>query len=86
VADFNSVRPAYAAGHGMPDVVTFDEFYEKRFERSPPDLAIFYPAGFRADLLPHLIIRAARLGMTPLDQAAFSSGKSEFVVFVRTPR
>ena len=86
VADFNSVRPAYAAGHGMPDVVTFDEFYEKRFERSPPDLAIFYPAGFRADLLPHLVIRAARLGMTPLDLAAFSSGKSEFVVFVRTPR
>jgi hypothetical protein len=86
VADFNSVRPAYAAGHGMPDVVTFDEFYEKRFDRSPPDLAIFYPAGFRADLLPHLVIRAARIGMTPLDLAAFSSGKAEFVVFVRTPR
>jgi hypothetical protein len=86
VADFNSVRPAYAAGHGMPDVVTFDEFYEKRFDRSPPDLAIFYPAGFRADLLPHLVIRAARIGMTPLDLAAFSSGKAEFVAFVRTPR
>lgn len=62
VADFNSVRPAYAAGHGMPDVVTFDEFYEQRFDRSPPDLAIFYPDGFRKDLLPHLIIRGeARL-------------------------
>jgi len=86
VADFNSVRPAYAAGRGMPDVVTFDEFYETRFDRSPPDLAIFYPDGFRKDLLPHLIIRAAKLGLTPLDLAGFTKGQAEFVVFVRTRR
>lgn len=86
VADFNSVRPAYFAAQGMPDVVTFDEFYESRFDRSPPDLAIFYPAGFRAELLPHLIIRASRLGLTPLDQAGFSQAKPEFVVFVRNRR
>ena len=84
VADFNSVRPAYVAGHGMPDVVTFDEFYKPRFDRSPPDLAIFYPDGFRKELLPHLIIRAARLGLTPLDLTEFGKGKSDFVVFVRT--
>lgn len=84
VADFNSVRPAYVAGHGMPDVVTFDEFYEQRFDRSPPDLAIFYPDGFRKELLPHLIIRAAKLGLTPLDLSGFLKGKAEFVVFVRT--
>jgi hypothetical protein len=86
VADFNSVRPAYAAGRKMPDVVTFDEFYEPRFDRSPPDLAIFYPDGFRKDLLPHLIIRAANLGLTPLDLAGFAKGNAEFVVFVRTRR
>jgi 4-amino-4-deoxy-L-arabinose transferase-like glycosyltransferase len=86
VADFNSIRPAYAAGRGMPDVVTFDEFYETRFDRSPPDLAIFYPDGFRKDLLPHLIIRAADLGLTPLDLAGFTKGNAEFVVFVRTRR
>jgi hypothetical protein len=84
VADFNSVRPAYVAGRGMPDVVTFDEFYDPRFDRSPPDLAIFYPDGFRKDLLPHLIIRAARLGLSPLDLAGFTKGKTNFVVFVRT--
>jgi len=84
VADFNSVRPAYAAGRGMPDVVTFDEFYEQRFDRTPPDLAIFYPDGFRKELLPHLIIRAAELGLTPLDLAGFARGKTDFVVFVRT--
>jgi hypothetical protein len=70
----------------MPDVVTFDEFYETRFDRSPPDLAIFYPDGFRKDLLPHLIIRAADLGLAPLDLAGFTKGKTEFVVFVRTRR
>ena len=46
VADFNSIRPAYTACHGMPDVVTFDEFYDLRMDRFPPDLAIFYPDGF----------------------------------------
>jgi 4-amino-4-deoxy-L-arabinose transferase-like glycosyltransferase len=86
VADFNSVRPAYVAGCGMPDVVTFDEFYEQRFDRSPPDLAIFYPDGFRKALLPDLIVRAAELGLTPLDLAGFAKGKAEFVVFVRTRR
>jgi hypothetical protein len=67
----------------MPDVVTFDEFYEKRFDRSPPDLAIFHPASFRDWLLPHLIRRAARIGLKPLDLSGFSKAKPEFVVFVR---
>ena len=83
VADFNSVRPAYTACHGMPDVVTFDEFYDLRMDRFPPDLAIFYPDGFRHELLPHLVIRAAKLGLMPLDLSAFSPAKPEFVVFVR---
>jgi hypothetical protein len=86
VADFNAIRPAYTACHGMPDVVTFDEFYDLRIDRYPPDLAIFYPDGFRKELLPHLVIRAARLGLTPLDLSAFSSSKPEFVVFVRNRR
>jgi dolichyl-phosphate-mannose-protein mannosyltransferase len=83
VADFNAIRPAYTVCHGMPDVVTFDEFYDLRMDRYPPDLAIFYPDGFRQELLPHLVIRAAKLGLTPLDLSAFSSSKPEFVVFVR---
>ena len=83
VADFNAIRPAYTACHGMPDVVTFDEFYDLRMDRFPPDLAIFYPDGFRKELLPHLVICAAKLGLTPLDLSAFSKAKPEFVVFVR---
>jgi len=83
IADFQSIRPAYVAGGGMPDVVTFDEFYEKRFDRSPPDLAIFYPASFREGLLFHLVRRMARLGLTPLDLDGFSQAKPDFAVFVR---
>jgi len=86
VADFTSVRPGYAAGRAMPDVVTFDEFYEKRFDRSPPDLAIFHPASFREGLLPHLVRRMARLGLKQLDLNGFSHAKPEFAVFVRNRR
>jgi 4-amino-4-deoxy-L-arabinose transferase-like glycosyltransferase len=83
IADFTSVRPAYAAARAMPDVVTFDEFYEKRFDHAPPDLAIFHPASFREGLLPHLVRRMARLGLTPLDLNGFSHAKPDYVVFVR---
>ncbi len=86
VADFTSVRPGYAAARTMPDVVTFDEFYQKRFDRSPPDLAIFHPASFREGLLPHLVRRMARLGLTPLDLDGFSKAKPDFAVFVRNRR
>jgi len=83
VSDLQSIRPAYIAAHEMPEVVLFDEFYEKRFDRSPPDLAIFYPTWYRPELLPDLIRRAARIGLTPLDQTSFSAAKPEFVIFVR---
>jgi hypothetical protein len=83
VSDLQSMRPAYAAGRDMPDVVLFDEFFQKRFDRSPPDLAIFFPAWYRPELLPHLVRRAERIGLTPLDQTSFSSAKPEFVIFVR---
>jgi 4-amino-4-deoxy-L-arabinose transferase-like glycosyltransferase len=83
IADFTSIRPAYIAARSMPDVVTFDEFYQKRFDRFPPDLAIFHPASFREGLLPHLVRRMARLGLTPLDLDGFSHAKPEYAVFVR---
>lgn len=83
IADFQSIRPAYFAAGKMPDVVTYDEFLDKKYDLRPPDLFVVHPPAFRPDLLVHLLQRATDLGLSPLDQSSFAASKPEYIVLVR---
>ncbi|HEV8000646.1 MAG TPA: glycosyltransferase family 39 protein [Planctomycetaceae bacterium] len=83
VSDFQAVRPAYFAAGGMPEVVKYDEFFNKEFDRDPPDLLVIDPRSFSARLLPIFLEHATDLGLVPLDQRAFSSAPAKFLIYVR---
>ncbi|HXY33386.1 MAG TPA: glycosyltransferase family 39 protein [Planctomycetaceae bacterium] len=83
VSDFQAVRPAYFAAGKLPEVVKYDEFLEKDFDRDPPDLLVIDPRSFTPRLLPHFLERASDLGLVPLDQREFSSGPPKFLIYVR---
>ncbi len=86
VSDFQAVRPAYFAAGGMPEVVKYDEFFNREFDRDPPDLLVIDPRSFSARLLPIFLERATDLGLVPLDQHAFSSAPPKFLIYVRPPK
>jgi hypothetical protein len=79
--DEMSMRTAYVAAGGMPAVLTYEDFIDPLSEQHTPDLLIFSRSS--SPSLAAVAQRAVELGMAPLDQAAFSTAKSEFVVFVR---
>jgi len=86
VSDFQAVRPAYFAAGGLPEVVKYDEFFDAEFDRDPPDLLVIDPRSFALRLLPYFLERATDLGLVPLDQQAFSSVPSKYLIYVRPPR
>jgi hypothetical protein len=86
VADFQAIRPAYFAAGTVPAVVKYDEFFEKEFDRDPPDLLFVAPRSFTPQLLPHFLQRATDLGLVPLDQQAYSSQPSKYLIYVRAPQ
>jgi hypothetical protein len=86
VSDFQAVRPAYFAAGGLPEVVKYDEFFDAEFDRDPPDLLVIDPRSFAPRLLPYFLERATDLGLVPLDQQAFSSTPSKFLIYVRPPQ
>ncbi len=84
VADFNSVRPLMRRAEKCP---TWSPSMSSSICGS-----IVTPPTWRSSIRPgsarncfRIWWTAARLGLTPLDQKAFSSTKPEFVVFVRKP-
>ncbi|HEV8069819.1 MAG TPA: glycosyltransferase family 39 protein [Planctomycetaceae bacterium] len=86
VSDFQAVRPAYFAAGGLPEVVKYDEFFDAEFDRDPPDLLVIDPHSFAPRLLPYFLERATDLGLVPLDQQAFSSAPSRYLIYVRPPQ
>ena len=85
VSDFQAVRPAYFAAGGMPEVVKYDEFFNKEFDRDPPDLLVIDPRSFRRAAAPPSE-RATDLGLVPLDQHGFSSAAGTLDSRHRSPK
>jgi hypothetical protein len=86
VSDFQAVRPAYFAAGCLPEVVKYDEFFDKGFDQDPPDLVVIDPRSFAPRFLPFFLERATDLGLVPLDQREFSTAPVKFAIYVRPPR
>jgi len=83
--DFLSMRTAYVAAGTMPTLVKFDDLYEPRFDRRPPDLIIASPASLRPDLCICLGRRARQLGLARMDPGDSGAGP-QFLIYARAAR